>query len=57
MIKRNYKERLNIDFHFIDVCAPYKIWDEHGMKYMVYTVKLVKGPKPETTNHKRRLNR
>ena len=46
-------ERLNIDYHFIDVCAPYKIWDEHGMKYTVYTVKFVKGPKPEmTTKHK-----
>ncbi|SVD07037.1 uncharacterized protein METZ01_LOCUS359891 [marine metagenome] len=52
-IKRNYKERLNIDFHLVETCTPYKIWRDDGKRYTVYTVRLVKGPKPEI-EHKRR---
>ena len=53
-IKRNYKERLNIDYHVVDVCTPYKVWRDDGKRYTVYTVKLVNGPKPEITKHRRR---
>ena len=58
-IKRNYKEILNIDYHIVDVCTPYKVWREtDGKRYTVYTVRLVTGPKPETTTkHNRRKKR
>jgi len=52
-IKRNYKERLNIDYHIVDVCTPYKIWRDDGKRYTVYTVKLVNGPKPEVKKRRR----
>ena len=45
--------RPDIDYHFVETCAPYKIWDEHGMKYMVYTVRYVLGPKPDITKKRR----
>ena len=53
MIKRNYKEILNIDYHIVDVCTPYKIWRDDGKRYTVYTVKLVNGPKPEIKKRRR----
>ena len=45
-LKRSYKERVNIDFHLVETCSPYKRRGEHGMIFTVYTLKLVKGPKP-----------
>ena len=45
--------RPNIDYHFVEPCAPYKIWDEHGMKFTVYTMRYVLGPKPEVKKRRR----
>jgi len=54
-IKRNYNERLNIDYHIVDVCTPYKVWRDDGKRYTVYTVRLVKGPKPEMPKSRSRF--
>ena len=57
MIKRSYKERVNIDFHFIETCPPYKRRDDDGRIFTVYTLRIVNGPKPPetktTTKHKK----
>ena len=46
--------RLNIDYHFIEMCAPYKRWGGDGKRYTVYTMRYVHGPKPEI-KHKSRF--
>jgi len=47
MVKKDYnKNRLNIDFHLVETCSPYKIWRDDGKRYTVYTVRIVNGPKP-----------
>ena len=46
--------RLNIDYHFIEMCAPYKKWGGDGKRYTVYTMRYVHGPKPEI-KHKSRF--
>ena len=51
--KKDYnKDRLNIDFHLVETCSPYKRRDEtDGRIYTVYTLRIVKGPKPEIKTH------
>ena len=56
---RNYKERLNIDFHIVETCPSYKRKGDDGRIYTVYTVRIVNGPKPpeiksnKSTKHKK----
>jgi len=53
-LKKRKIIRLNIDFHLVELCSPYKKRDkENGMLFTVHTVRLVPGPKPEI-KHKRR---
>ena len=58
-LRRNYnKDRLNIDFHLVETCSPYKRRDEtDGRIFTVYTLRIVNGPKPPetktTTKHKK----
>ena len=47
--------RLNIDYHFIETCAPYKIWGDDRKRYTVYTMRYVHGPKPEVPKSKSRF--
>ena len=47
--------RLNIDYHFIETCAPYKIWGDDRKRYTVYTMKYVLGPKPEVPKSRSRF--
>ena len=50
---RNYTERLNIDFHLVETCSPYKTKHDDGRIYTVYTLRIVNGPKPpEKQTHK-----
>jgi len=50
--KRNYTERLNIDYHIVETHKPIKTKDG----YTLYTLRIVKGPKPpeKPQKHKRR---
>ena len=49
MFKGNqyYLQKVDIDFHFVETCAPYKIRDDDGMLFTVYTIRVVNGPKPK----------
>ena len=44
-------QRVDIDFHFVETCSPYKRRDDDGRVFTVYTIRLVNGPKP---NNKRK---
>jgi len=54
LTKRSYKERVDIDFHLVETCTPYKVWRDDGKRYTVYTLRIVKGPKPEIKQRGRR---
>ena len=49
MFKGNqyYFQKVDTDFHLVETCAPYKIRDDDGMIFTVYTIRIVNGPKPE----------
>ena len=49
MFKGNqyYLQKVDTDFHFVETCAPYKIRDDDGMLFTVYTIIVVNGTKPK----------
>ena len=59
VIRRNYnKDRLNIDFHLVETCSPYKRRDEtDGRIFTMYTLRIVNGPKPPETKTTTKTNK